>query len=91
MFKLISSSGWDEAFKYAHPNVCGQGHFHHGGTETALPGDQISTQPFTREDVQRIIALDPGSNDGDSWLGVFLLRDGRYASLRAWCDYTGWG
>ena len=31
-----------------------------------------------------------GYNDGDSWVGVFLLDDGTYLSLTAGCDYSGW-
>lgn len=32
-----------------------------------------------------------GENDGDHWLCVGTLTDGRWFSLTAWCDYTGWG
>lgn len=30
---------------------------------------------------------------GGEWSGGFLLtlKDGRYAYLTGWCDYTGWG
>lgn len=46
---------------------------------------------FTREDVAEVVAAQDGFNDGDSWIGVFKLVDGRFAWLTAWCDYTGWG
>lgn len=42
-------------------------------------------------DVERIIATDDGMNDGDDWIGIFKLMDGRYLHLWAGCDYTGWG
>ena len=46
--------------------------------------------PFSREDVAEIIAYEEGQNDGDSWVGVFKLKDGRFGYVDAWCDYTGW-
>lgn len=45
---------------------------------------------FCIEDVCCIVALEEGCNDSESWLGFFKLKDGRYAALDAWCDYTGW-
>jgi hypothetical protein len=50
-----------------------------------------SLAPFTIEDVECVIAAVEGENDESSWVGVFRLRDGRYAYVTAWCDYTGWG
>ena len=48
------------------------------------------TAPFTREDVAEILAIADGENDGPNWIGLFKLKDGRYAYLTAGCDYTGW-
>ncbi len=45
---------------------------------------------FTREDVVAIIAHDDGEQDESDWLGLFVLRNGRFAALSAGCDYTGW-
>jgi hypothetical protein len=45
---------------------------------------------FDREDVAEVLATEDGENDSDNWVGVFLLKDGRYAYLTAGCDYTGW-
>lgn len=42
------------------------------------------------EDVAEIIATDEGYNDGDRWLAVGRMKDGRYFFLSAGCDYTGW-
>lgn len=46
--------------------------------------------PFLITDVAEVVAAVDGYNDGDSWTGVFRLKDGRYGYLTAWCDYTGW-
>jgi len=43
------------------------------------------------QDVTEILALVEGENDGADWVGVFKLADGRYLSISAGCDYTGWG
>lgn len=77
MLPELDTYDWEEAFKYAHP--------------TAVPGDAVSVEPFERTLVKRIVARAKGENAGESWVGVFELWDGRFASLEAWCDYTGWG
>lgn len=46
--------------------------------------------PFDMDEVATIISSDEGYNDGDSWVCVGQLKDGRYFFLTAWCDYTGW-
>jgi len=48
------------------------------------------TAEFTREDVVQILAMSDGANDESSWMGLFRLKDGRYAYAEAGCDYTGW-
>jgi hypothetical protein len=50
-----------------------------------------SLAPFAVEDVEHVVATAEGEGDGESWVGIFRLRDGRYAYVTAWCDYTGWG
>jgi hypothetical protein len=45
---------------------------------------------FTIDDVEEVIASANGEHDGDSWIAVFKLKDGKYAGLTAGCDYTGW-
>lgn len=65
--------------------------FEHFIRPTAVLGDRSATDSFSREDVAEIVALVEGENDGDEWVGVFLLKDGRYAAIAAGCDYTGWG
>lgn len=45
---------------------------------------------FGIDEVKRVIAYDEGENDGDSWVLVAELNDGRFGYVDAWCDYTGW-
>jgi hypothetical protein len=59
-------------------------------TTEVPPGSDVSTRPASREDVIEIIAAVNGENDGEEWIGVFLLRDGRYLVAQGSCDYTGW-
>jgi len=74
----LDNYDWAAAFEYADP-------------DQAVPGLGVSTESFCREDVEEILYIDDGFNDGDDWIGVFRLRDGRFARLSAWCDYSGWG
>lgn len=79
MLEQLNTSDWDEAFKYANAPTCSQ---------FATP---CSTARFIREDVAEIYGISEGQNDGESWVLYGRLADGRYFSLRGWCDYTGWG
>lgn len=58
--------------------------------EPAPPGSSVSTAEVSRTDVAEIIAAVNGENDGADWLGLFLLKDGRYLVASGGCDYTGW-
>ncbi|SFA91025.1 hypothetical protein SAMN05216312_102183 [Cohnella sp. OV330] len=91
MLEQLDDYSWREAFGYAGKE---QGTFAtYQGIEPvkvvqfAAP---VSTEPFDREDVAEIIAMSDGENDGPNWIGIFKLKDGRYASIDAGCDYTGW-
>lgn len=48
---------------------------------------------LTQADIETCIAAWGRAGDGSEWSGGFLmkLKDGRYAYLTGWCDYTGWG
>jgi hypothetical protein len=46
--------------------------------------------PFGEEDIENVVAQIPGHNDEDNWFWIIQLKDGRFALLDAWCDYTGW-
>ncbi len=59
-------------------------------TTAVPPGSSVDITPPCRKDVVAIIAAVNGERDGDDWLGVFLLQDGRYLIAEGGCDYTGW-
>ena len=88
LMPILDDHNWKEVFKYAQPHGCGAEHQH--GPE-AIICSTVNTDPFEREDVAFVIAMVNGENDGPSWVGAFRLNDGRYVSIRAGCDYTGWG
>lgn len=48
--------------------------------EVKLDADNIVATPLA----------DEGENDGDDWIAVVKLRDGRWAFISAGCCYTGW-
>lgn len=52
--------------------------------------DGTPTSLVLRTDIAQVLASANGENDGDDWLGVFILKDGRYLAAQGWCDYTGW-
>lgn len=43
-----------------------------------------------RENVEEIIGISNGFNDGDPWIILARLKDKQWIYLMAWCDYTGW-
>lgn len=51
---------------------------------------EYNPQPFNILDIERVLAVWSGENDGDDWRWIILLRDGRYVFLQGGCDYTGW-
>lgn len=59
-------------------------------TITYRNDESLSVEPFTREDVETLLHSAEGEHDGASWLAVGKLKDGRYFSIEAGCDYTGW-
>ena len=74
-------SDWESAFEVATRDRI----------ESVPPGTSHRVDPFKVTDVAEVIVAVTGENDGDSWFGVFKLHDGRFVSVSAWCDYTGWG
>jgi hypothetical protein len=56
----------------------------------ALPGSNVALTPIKKGDVAQILALVNGEHDGESWRGVFRLKDGRYLHAEGGCCYTGW-
>lgn len=73
-----NDSDWEEAFVYAqnpYPSEVDKG---------------IPLEPCLIGDIVQVIAAETGEIDRDRWVGVFKLKDGRYMTLSAWCDFTGW-
>lgn len=75
--ELRNDYNWQQAFEYASmPQPC-------VGSTCSLAGCSI-------DDVTDVIASSDGENEGPWWIGVFVMRDGRYLFVRAVCDNTGW-
>lgn len=88
----LSGSEWDwpEVFKYA--SGAGEG----GTPFWVLPNSkpEQNGEPaasFDIADVDGVEASVEGENDGADWVVFGLLKDGRWFSVTAGCDYTGWG
>lgn len=60
------------------------------GWSSAFGGDGAGVSDLY-DQVAVVVAARAGQNDGESWIGLFRLFDGRYVGITAWCDYTGWG
>ncbi len=85
----IRGYDWQSAFE-----CCGAAEQDGGNYNTpavsAAAGSNSHATPFQRADVSEVLATSDGENDGANWIGVFRLKDGRFAFLTAGCDYTGW-
>ena len=77
---ILNSGDWEEVFKYT-------------GERNISPviGWNGDCSTFHLSDISRVIGYDDGENDGPNWIGLFELKDGRFAFVTAGCDYTGWG
>jgi hypothetical protein len=78
---LEGSYDWEEVFGEGNGGNC---------TQDVESLDGTSTSQVRRSDVVEIIAAVNGENDGDDWIGVFRLNDGRFLVAAGGCDYTGW-
>jgi len=81
MDTLKDDYDWEEVFGEGSGGNCTQ-------DIESLDGTPTDTCP--RSDVAEILSAVNGENDGDEWIGVFRMRDGRYLAAVAGCDYTGW-
>lgn len=45
---------------------------------------------FSVDDIDRVLAVWEGENDGDSWRWILALNNGKFVFMDGWCDYTGW-
>lgn len=78
--EALDDYDWEQAFELAGESVT-----------RANPLDRTTpTDDFTREDVKEIIGLVEGEGDGNDWIGIFLLKDGRYAAVVGGVCMTGW-
>jgi hypothetical protein len=57
----------------------------------AVIGVHVDVSPFGIHDIKELLGSVEGDNDGPDWVAVMELKDGRFACVRAGCDYTGWG
>lgn len=67
-----------------------EGNSYNTPSVSVCQGSSAKPDEFNRSDVKQVIAVADGEHDGPDWIGVFLLKDGRFAFVRAGCDYTGW-
>jgi hypothetical protein len=90
MLPELDSPDWEAAFRFAAspsiacPHVTG----HADAEHPCVRG--IATTGFDREAVLRIHRLAEGAPHHRPWTGIFELRDGRFAALRATCCGAGW-
>lgn len=80
----VQGYDWREAF--AHAGGDGYG----AANVRQVVGETVSVEPFGRTDIAFIVGKAEGENDGANWVCFGKLYDGRWFSLSAGCDYTGW-
>ena len=84
MTDLMNSYDWEEVFAdRSSGNTTKE-------TNVAPPGASVDATPPSREDVAEIIAAVNGEKDEADWVGLFLLKDGRWLVASGGCDATGW-
>jgi hypothetical protein len=92
VIESLNNYDWAMIFKMC----CGEPNDSYLGSGPDTPpispvmGQSTSVSHFTREDVVKVIAQADGEKDGPDWLGLFELKDGRFAFVSAGCGYTGW-
>lgn len=82
--ELINDYDWEEVFGEGNGGNC------NGVIQVIPPGAPVNSSGVSRTKVVEIIAAVNGENDGNDWVGLFLLDDGRYLIAEGGCDYTGW-
>lgn len=91
MLQELEGYDWAEAFAYAgETRSDGWGLSGAADVRAANPQGKVRLDPFSREDVAKLVACIEGENDGPSWEALGRLKDGRWFFLSACCDYTGW-
>ena len=93
MLETLNTPQWEKVFEYADPEKHDCSEIGHDHGPRSVFGSDAKATAFTREDVTGICAIHVEPEDNNMWshwLGFFHLRDGRYAMIRAGCDYSGW-
>jgi hypothetical protein len=52
--------------------------------------EAVGYAPFSMDSIAEIVACEEGENDGETWVAVVKLDDGKFGFVEAGCDYTGW-
>lgn len=83
----LTGSNWENAFAFAGTEPM-SGNF---GTPSSCGEPAVHETVFGLNDVAEVIGQWEHDDD-DGWDGVAVVRlkDGRFASIAAGCDYTGW-
>lgn len=45
---------------------------------------------FGINDIEEVLAVYEGQNDGEEWRWILALKNGKFAYAIGGCDYTGW-
>lgn len=89
MNSFRKSYDWREVLSYAGKDPCQQGR--QSPPSAAIVTDAtMDCTPFGMDDVEEVLRESEGENDERPWYCVLRLKDGRFASIEAGCDYTGW-
>lgn len=72
----LQTYDWEQAFQISRVMRCA--------------GSTCEVTPLAPQDVDLIIGITEGENDGDAWRIAGQMKDGRWFYLNAWCDFTGW-
>ncbi len=74
MLKELDDYDWKYAFE-----CCGEPEAQYNtASVSAVLDSEVSTEPFSRADVKKLIGLSLGENDGPDWLCAGQLKDGRW-------------
>jgi len=58
--------------------------------DEVISGDEADVSRIRRCDVANVVAAKNGAPGASEWMGVFRLRDGRFAIVIAICGVGGW-
>lgn len=81
---LAGDYDWQEVFGQGTGGNCDR------KTDACPPGAAVDLSPPDISEVAEVLAAVNGENDGDDWVGLFRMRDGRIVVASGGCDYTGW-